>query len=60
MSCVKIHCNVWEVQLLDCIGGALLVSSCCARAFGNIHVGDQIGEGIRFYMLIRILFGRDI
>jgi len=43
---VEVHGHVWQVELLDGVGGQLLVGSSRVGALGNAHVGDHVGEGV--------------
>lgn len=45
---IKVHGNVGQVELLECIVSALQVGVVSTRAFGDVHVGDQVGETVGF------------
>lgn len=49
MACIKIHGDVGQVQFRDSVVGQADIRIVSLGTLGNIHVGDQISQGVRLW-----------
>jgi len=48
VASIHVHGNVRKIELFEGIDSKLLVSGGSVRALLDVHVGDHVGQGIRF------------